>query len=73
MFVVDKTEFADGSIDYNITVQDSRYDHNYNTFWSRFKSAMSILFGEPVYYSDVLITEPEKFKNFVKQLNELCQ
>jgi hypothetical protein len=73
MFVVDKSEWGDGEINYNITVQDSRYDHDYNTLWGRLKSAITILFGKPIYYSDVFITEPEKFKEFVKQLNELCQ
>jgi len=72
MFVVDKSEWEDGDVYYNISVQDSRYDHNYNTLWGRIKSAMTILFGKPIYYSDVLIEEPEKFKDFVKQLNALC-
>jgi len=72
MFVVDKTEWEDGEINYNITVQDSRYDHNYTTLWGRLKSAMKVLFGKRVYYSDVYIQEPQRFKDFVKQLNELC-
>jgi len=72
MFVVDKTEWEDGEINYDISVQDSRYDHNYTTLWGRLKSAMTILFGKPVYYSDVFIQEPERFKEFVKQLNALC-
>jgi len=73
MFVVEKSEWEDGEINYNISVQDSRYDHNYTTLWGRFKSAMKILFGEPVYYSDVYINKPERFIEFVKQLNLLCQ
>jgi len=73
MLVVEKTEWEDGEIDYNISVQDSRYDHNYTTLWGRLKSAMKLLFGKPVYYSDVYIDEPEKFIEFVKQLNVLCQ
>jgi len=72
MFVVDKTVWEDGEINYNISVQDSRYDHNYSTLWGRIKSAMTILFGKPVYYNDVYINEPEKFREFVKQLNTLC-
>ena len=55
MFVVDKTELDLGETYYNISVQDSRYDHNYSTIWGRIKSAMKILFGKPVYYSDVFI------------------
>ena len=72
MFVVEKSEWEDGEVNFNITVQDSRYDHNYTTLWGRIKSAMKILFGKPVYYSDVYINEPEKFKEFVGQLNKLC-
>jgi hypothetical protein len=73
MLVVEKSEWDDGEVDYNISVQDSRYDHNYTTFWGRLKSAMKVLFGKPVYYSDVYIDEPEKFKGFVQKLNDLCQ
>jgi len=73
MLVVEKSEWEDGEIDYNISVQDSRYDHNYTTLWGRLKSAMKLLFGKPVYYSDVYIDEPERFIEFVKQLNVLCQ
>jgi hypothetical protein len=73
MFVAEKTVWEDGDISYNLTVQDSRYDHNYNTIWGRVKSAMKVLFGKPVYYSDVYIDKPEKFKEFVDQLNKLYQ
>ena len=73
MLVVEKTVWEDGDMDYNISIQDSRYDHNYTTLWGRIKSAMKILFGKPVYYSDVYIDKPEKFKEFVENLNKLCQ
>jgi hypothetical protein len=73
MLVVEKSEWDDGEVDYNISVQDSRYDHNYTTIWGRIKSAMKVLFGKPVYYSDVYINEPEKFRGFVDKLNELCR
>jgi hypothetical protein len=72
MFVVEKTVWDDGDTTYNISVQDSRYDHNYTTIWGRIKTAFTILFGKPVYYSDVYIGDPEKFHNFVAQLNDLC-
>ena len=72
MLVVEKTVWEDGEIDYNISIQDSRYDHNYTTIWGKFKSAMKVLFGEPVYYSDISIESPEKFKAFVEDLNKLC-
>ena len=74
MFVVDKTIWDDGDVDYNITVQDSRYDHNHGTICSRIKSAFKILFGKPIYYSDVFISNnPKKFKKFVNELSELCE
>jgi hypothetical protein len=72
MLVVDKEEWKDGEVNYNISVQDSRYDHNYTTLWGRIKSAAKILFGKPVYYSDVYIEAPEKFREFVEKLNRLC-
>ena len=72
MLVVERTEWDNGDIDYDISVQDSRYDHNYTTIWGRIKSAMTILFGKPVYYSDVYIESPEKFRRFVEDLNKLC-
>ena len=71
VLVVDKTVWDDGEINYNITVQDSRYDHNYTTLLGRIKSAIKIMFGKPVYYSDIYIDRPEKFKKFVSKLNEL--
>ena len=72
MLVVEKTVWENGEIDYDISVQDSRYDHNYTTLWGRFKSVMKILFGKPVYYSDVYIESPEKFRAFVEDLSKLC-
>jgi hypothetical protein len=71
MLVVDKEEWEDGEVDYNISVQDSRYDHNYTTLWGRIKSAVKVLFGKPVYYSDIYIDDPEKFREFVGKLNRL--
>jgi hypothetical protein len=73
MLVAEKTVWDDGEIDYDISIQDSRYDHNYTTLWGRIKTAMKILFGKPVYYSDVYIDKPEKFKEFVDQLYKLYQ
>jgi hypothetical protein len=72
MFVVDKYVWDDGEVNYNISIQDSRYDHNYTTLWGRIKNAMKLLFGKPVYYSDVYIDKPERFQNFVGELNKLC-
>jgi hypothetical protein len=34
MLVVDKEKREDREVNYNISVQDSRYDHNYATLWT---------------------------------------
>ena len=69
MLVVDKDDFGDGEVCYNLSMQDSRYDHAYNTLWGRVKRACKILFGKPIYYSDICISNPDKFYVFVKELN----
>ena len=71
MFVVEKTKWADGDINYNITIQDSRYDHNYNTVWGRIKRAAKVLFGKPVYFNDVYIEGEESYKNLVADMTDL--
>ena len=70
--VVEKTEWDDGEIYYDISIQDSRYDHNYTTIWGRIKTSFTILFGKPVYYSDVCIDKPEIFNKFVEDIGRLC-
>jgi hypothetical protein len=42
MLVVDKCVWDDGEVNYDISVQDSRYDHNYTTLWGRIKTAIKI-------------------------------
>jgi hypothetical protein len=71
MFVIEKTMWEDGNIDYSIAIQDSRYDHNYNTVWGRIKRAASILFGKPIYYSDVYLEGEETFKKLVNDMAAL--
>lgn len=73
MFVVEKTLWEDGDINYNITIQDSRYDHNYNTVWGRIKRAASALFGKPVCFSDVYLDGEDTFKKLVKDMSELAE
>jgi len=70
--VVEKAEWDDGEIDYDISIQDSRYDHNYTTVWGIIMSAVKILFGKPVYYSDVYIDKPEVYKKFIYDISALC-
>lgn len=72
MLVVEKTAWEDGSVDYNISVQDSRYDHNNNTLWGRIKGAVKVLFGKPVRYNDICLEGTENFAKFVKDLNDLA-
>lgn len=69
--VIDKQTFDDGDISYNISVMDSRYDHNFNTVWGRIKRATKVLFGKPIYYNDIYIDSPDKFNHFLKELSEL--
>lgn len=71
MLVVEKCVYGKNDVDYNISIQDSRYDHNYNTIWGRICRAASILFSRPIYYNDLLLTGEEKFHDFVKELEEL--
>ena len=71
MFVIEKTKWADGDISYNITVQDSRYDHNYNTAWGRVKRAFKILFGKPIFYNDVHLEGEDTFKKLVSDMSDL--
>lgn len=72
MLVIEKTAWEDGSKSYNISVQDSRYDHNCNTLWGRIKGTVKILFGKPVYYNDICLEGTENFAKFVKDLNNLA-
>lgn len=71
MFVAEKTKWEDGDIRYSLSIQDSRYDHNYNTVWGRIKRADAPLFGKPVYFNDVYIDDEGKFKKLVSDLSEL--
>lgn len=73
MFVIEKTAWEDGSIDYDISIQDSRYDHNYNTLWGRIKRAAKVLFGKPIYYNDVYLSEEETFGALIKDMSSLAE
>lgn len=71
MLVIEKTVWEDGDINYNITIQDSRYDHNFNTLWGRFKRAFKTLFGKPIYYNDVYLDGEESFNKLLDDMREL--
>jgi len=55
----------------HITIQDSRYDHKYNTVWGRLKRAAKALFGKPVYFSDVHLEGEERYKKLVANMTDL--
>ena len=55
MLVIEKTMWEDGDVDYDISLQDSHFDHNYHTLWGRLKRAAKVLFGKPNLYSDVYL------------------
>ena len=57
MLAIEKTVWEDNDVSYDISIQDSRYDHNYNTVWGRIKRAVKILLGKPIYYSDLHLDE----------------
>jgi len=71
MFVIDKTIWKDGDISYNISIQDSRYDHNHNTVLGRIKRAVKALFGKPVYFNDVHLEGEERYIKLVSDMTEL--
>lgn len=73
MLVIEKTVWEDGDIDYSISIQDSRYDHNYNTLWGRIKRAAKILFGKPIYYNDIHLEGTETFQKFVDDMSRLAK
>ena len=73
MFVIEKTVWEDGDINYDISIQDSRYDHNYNTIWGRIKRAIKILFGKPIYYNDVHLEGTETFQKLVDDMVGLAK
>ena len=68
MFVAEKSIWEDGDVYYNLSIQDSRYGHNYNTIWGRMKRAFRILFGKPIYYNDVFMEGEEAFSKFIEDL-----
>ncbi len=73
MFVIEKTMWEDGDIDYDISIQDSRYDHGYNTLWGRIKRAVKILFGKPIYYNDVYLSGEETFKRLIIDMEKMSK
>lgn len=65
-----RTDWDDGDVCYNISVLDSRYDHNVNGIWNRLRRAFGVLVGKPVSFNDVLLNQ-ERFDQLVDSLQEL--
>lgn len=73
MFVVEKTVWEeDGEVSYNISMQDSRYDHEHNTPWGRIRRAFKALFGKGVYFNDVYLEGEDTFRKLVADMEALA-
>jgi hypothetical protein len=73
MFVVEKTVWDDGDTDYDVSIQDSRLDQNWNTAWGRIKRATKALFGKPVCFTDMYISGSEEYLNLVNDMRKLAE
>lgn len=71
MLVVEKTVWDDGETWYDVSVQDSRYDHDANGILNRIRNAAKVLFGKTVTYNDVFFERPEDFDELLWELDEL--
>lgn len=71
--VFERDDFEDGETIFNVSVQDSRYDHKAGGIWNRIKGAVMVLFGKPVYYNDVCIENKVEFSNLIDDLAELLE
>ena len=67
-----RIDWEDGDVYYDISVLDSRYDHNVNGIWNRLRRAFGVLVGKPVYFNDVCLNQ-ERFNQLVDRLQELRQ
>jgi len=67
---ISKTIFDEYDDCYDICVLDSRYDHEANGLLNRLRRAAKALFGKPVYFNDVALTE-EGYDHLLRQMIEL--
>lgn len=63
-------DWDDGETDYNISVLDSRYDHNVNGLLGRVRRAFGVLVGKPICFNDVLMS-PNEFDSMLNALTDL--
>ncbi len=69
--VFQKWRWPDGYTYYNVSVEDSRYDHKANGVLNRIKNAFKVLVGKPICYNDVSIDGDECFDDLLGQLQVL--
>lgn len=71
--MVEKNIWPDGDIDYDISVVDSRYDHDVNSVFGRIKRAAGVLVSKPVPFNDAYVPGDEEFSSIIDQLTELLE
>ena len=67
----EKFKWADGDVTYDISVLDSRYDHEANGVLNRIKNAFKVLFGKQICYNDVSLDGDERFDELLEGLRRL--
>ena len=67
----EKFKWADDDVTYDISVLDSRYDHEANGVLNRIRNAFKVLFGKQICYNDVSLDSDEKFDKLLEGLRRL--
>lgn len=57
--------------DYSISIQDSRAFKDNFSILKKIKNAFSVLFGKPIYYTEIWVNSPDNYKKFVDDLQKL--
>jgi hypothetical protein len=68
--VVERVDYTDGDTLFDVSFQDSRYTYHSGVL-ERMKNAGKLLFGKPIYYSDVCFDSIERFRDWVNALTLL--
>lgn len=69
--VFEKSVWGDGSVSYDVSVEDSYYDSCPNSLPWRLRRALGILFGKPVPFNDVCIDREDRFASMLAKLGAL--
>lgn len=67
----EKFKWADDDVTYDISVLDSRYDHEANGVLNRIRNAFKVLFGKQICYNDVSLDGDERFDELLEGLRRL--